>query len=137
MGGRGDMSKTPMSLQDLQRRREVTAQAAPSWRCGGLYVHVGTMETLRAAYQVAKATKGAPGIDGVTCEDSAARGVEPCREPRRDARVARTSQPRRVRRKAIPQDGGTKVRVLGMPTIRDRVVPGALTLILDPVFAAE
>src|ERR687886_2649220 len=43
----------------------------------------------------------------------------------------------RVRRKAIPKDGGTKVRVLGIPTIRDRVVQGALKLILEPIFEAD
>lgn len=95
------------------------------------------METLREASRMAKANNGAPGIDGVTCEDIEASGVEPFCEQRRDERVARTDHPLRVRRKAIPQDGGTKVRVLGMPTIRDRVVQGALTLILAPVCAAD
>jgi RNA-directed DNA polymerase len=43
----------------------------------------------------------------------------------------------RLRQKAIPKDGGTKVRVLSMPTIRDRVVQGALTRILEPIFEAD
>ena len=43
----------------------------------------------------------------------------------------------RVRRKEIPKDGGTKVRVLGIPTIRDRVVQGALKLILEPIVEAD
>jgi len=42
-----------------------------------------------------------------------------------------------VRRKEIPKDGGTKVRVLGIPTIRDRVVQGALKVILEPIFEAD
>jgi RNA-directed DNA polymerase len=41
------------------------------------------------------------------------------------------------RRKEIPKDGGKKVRVLGIPTIRDRVVQGALLLILEPIFEAD
>jgi RNA-directed DNA polymerase len=86
---------------------------------------------------VAKANNGAPGIDGVTCEDIEASGVEPFLAQRRDALVARTYQPLRVRRQAIPKDGGTKVRVLGIPTIRDRVVQGARKLILEPIFAAD
>jgi len=95
------------------------------------------METLREAYRMAKANHGAPGIDGVTFEDIEASGVESFLEHIRDERVARTYQPMRVRRKAIPQDGGTKVRVLGMPTIRDRVVQGALKLILEPMVEAD
>jgi RNA-directed DNA polymerase len=53
----------------------------------------------------------APGIDGVTFEDIEASGVEPFLEHIRGALGARTSQPMRVRRKEIPKDGGTKVRV--------------------------
>jgi RNA-directed DNA polymerase len=59
MGGRGDMTTAPMSLQDLQRRIYVKAKAEPSWRFWGLYVHVGKMETLREAYRLAKANNGA------------------------------------------------------------------------------
>jgi RNA-directed DNA polymerase len=42
-----------------------------------------------------------------------------------------------VRKKEIPKDGGTKVRILSIPTIRDRVVQGALKLILEPIFEAD
>jgi RNA-directed DNA polymerase len=131
------MTKAPLSLQDLQRRIEAKAKAEPSWRFWGLYVHVCKRETLRAAYQVAKANNGAPGIDGVTFEDIEASGVEPFLAQIRDALVARTYQPMRVRRKAIPKDGGTKVRVLGIPPLRDRVVQGALQLILAPICEAD
>jgi RNA-directed DNA polymerase len=54
----------------------------------------------------------------------------------RDELVARTYRPLRNRRVAIPKDGG-KVRVLGIPAIRDRVVQGALKLILEPIFEAD
>jgi RNA-directed DNA polymerase len=43
----------------------------------------------------------------------------------------------RVRKKEIPKDGGTKIRVLSIPSIRDRVVQGALKLILEPIFEAD
>ncbi len=131
------MIKAPMSLQDLQRKIYGKAKAEPSWRFWGLYVHVCKMETLREAYGMAKANNGAPGVDGVTFEDIEASGVQPFLEQIRDELVARTYQPMRVRRKEIPKDGGTKVRVLGIPTIRDRVVQGALKLILEPIFEAD
>ena len=131
------MIKTPMSLQDLQRKIYVKAKAEPSGRFWGLYGHVCTRETRRAAYGMAKANNGAPGIDGVTVEAIEASGGEPFLEQRRDARVARTYQPMRARRQAIPQDSGRQVRVLGMPTMRDRVVQGARHLILEPIVAAD
>jgi retron-type reverse transcriptase len=42
-----------------------------------------------------------------------------------------------ARRKEIPKDGGRKVRVLSIPAIRDRVVQGALKLVLEPIFEAD
>ena len=51
MGGKGEMTKTPISLQDLRRSLYVKAKAEPTWRFWGLYVHVCKMETLREAYQ--------------------------------------------------------------------------------------
>jgi hypothetical protein len=50
-----------------------------------------------------------------------------------DELVNHTYQPMPVRKKEIPKDGGTKVRVLSIPAIRDRVVQGALKLILEPI----
>src|SRR5215469_11411597 len=67
-GGKGEMTKAPISLQDLRRRIYVKAKAEPSWRFWGLYVHVCKMETLHEAYQMARSNNGAPGIDGVTFE---------------------------------------------------------------------
>ena len=131
------MTKAPISLQDLRRRIYVKAKAEPAWRFWGLYVHVCKMETLREAYRLAKQNNGAPGIDGVTFEAIEASGVEAFLEQIRDELVTRTYRPMRVRQKEIPKDGGQGVRVLSIPTIRDRVVQGALKLILEPIFEAD
>jgi len=55
----------------------------------------------------------------------------------RDELVSREYAPTPNRKKEIPKDGGKKVRVLSIPTIRDRVVQGALLLILEPIFEAD
>ncbi|MCD9825850.1 reverse transcriptase domain-containing protein, partial [Bradyrhizobium japonicum] len=130
------MTKASIDLQDLRRRIYVKAKAEPSWRFWGLYVHVCKMETLRAAYEMAKENDGAPGIDGVTFEAIETQGVEALLEQLRDELIGRTYQPLPARRQEIPKDGG-KVRVLSIPAIRDRVVQGALKLILEPVFEAD
>lgn len=131
------MTKAPVSLQDLRRRLYVKAKTDPSWRFWGLYVHVCKMDTLHEAYALAKRNDGAPGSDGVTFESIEAGGVEGFLEQLRDELVSGTYRPRRNRRQAIPKDGGTKVRVLSIPAIRDRVVQGALKLILEPIFEAD
>ncbi len=131
------MTKSPISLQDLRRRIYVKAKAESTWRFWGLYVHICKMETLQAAYQMAKSNHGAPGIDGITFDVIEESGVESFLKQIQDELVHNTYQPMPVRKKEIPKDGGTKVRVLSIPTIRDRVVQGALKLILEPIFEAD
>src|SRR6201993_5086927 len=95
------------------------------------------METLQEAYWMAKSNDGAPGIDGVTFEAIEESGRESFLKQIQDELVQHTYQPMRARKKEIPKDGGNKVRVLSIPSIRDRVVQGALKLILEPIFEAD
>ena len=134
--GKDEMTKASIDLQDLRRRIYVKAKAEPSWRFWGLYVHVCKMETLREAYKMARKNDGAPGVDGVTFEAIEAQGAEALLEQLRDELIGRTYKPLPARRQEIPKDGG-KVRVLSIPAIRDRVVQGALKLIVEPVFEAD
>jgi len=136
-GGKGEMTKAPISLQDLRRSLYVKAKAEQSWRFWGLYVHVCKMETLREAYQMARSNDGAPGIDGVTFEAIEERGAEVFLVQIWDELVTNTYRPMLARKKEIPKDGGKKVRILSIPAIRDRVVQGALKLILEPIFEAD
>src|SRR6202522_3322880 len=131
------MTKTPISLQDLRRSLYVKAKAESAWRFWGLYVHVCKTETLQEAYLMAKSNDGAPGLDGVTFASIEESGRESFLKQIQNALVDKTYQPMRVRKKEIPKDGGNKVRVLSIPTIRDRVVQGALKLILEPIFEAD
>jgi RNA-directed DNA polymerase len=130
------MTKAPISLQDLRRSLYVKAKAEPAWRFWGLYVHVCKLETLDEAYRMAQENDGAPGIDGVTFEAIEESGVEGFLRQIRDELITGTYRPMRARKKEIPKDGG-KVRVLSIPSIGDRVVQGALKLILEPIFEAD
>src|SRR2546430_16929380 len=130
------MTTTPVSLQDLRRRIYVTAKADKTKRFWGLYVHVVKLETLKTAYALVKRNNGAPGIDGVTFAAIEAAGVEAFLAQLQDELVARTYRPLRNRRVEIPKDDGKQVRVLGIPAIRDRVVQGALKLIVEPILEA-
>src|SRR6516162_6470665 len=89
-GGRGEMTKAPISLQDLRRRLYVKAKTEPAWRFWGLYVHVCKRETLWEAYRQAKANNGAPGIDGVTFAAVEAVGMEAFLDQLREELVQRT-----------------------------------------------
>ena len=130
------MTKTSISLQDLRRKIYLKSKSDKTWRFWGLYVHVCKMETLQLAYHDVKANNGAPGIDGVTFDDIEKAGRGAFLEQIQKELISKTYRPMRNRIKEIPK-GKDKVRVLGIPGIRDRVVQGALKLILEPVFEAD
>ncbi len=130
------MTKEPINLQDLRRKIYAKAKAEPAWRFWGLYVHVCKMETLARPTGWPRQNDGSPGIDGETFAAIEARGVDGFLEQIQDELLARTYRPQRNRRQEIPKDGG-KVRVLWIPAIRDRVVQGALKLILEAIFEAD
>ncbi len=85
---------------------------------------------------MAKHNNGAPGSDGVSFAAIEAGGVDAFLEQLRVELVSRSYEPQRVRHVAIPKGGG-KTRRLSIPTIRDRVVQGALKLILEPIFESD
>jgi RNA-directed DNA polymerase len=94
------------------------------------------METLRAAYREAKANDGAAGLDGVSFVSIEAQGLEKFLESIQKELLARSYRPSKNRRVEIAKGGG-KTRTLGIPIIKDRVVQGALKLILEPIFEAD
>ena len=125
-----------INVQDLRRRLYVKAKSEPTWRFWGLYVHVCKPETLREAYAVAKANDGAPGVDGVTFKAIEAADVETFLAQLRDELIAGRYRPLPTRKHTIPKRGAGE-RILQIPCIRDRVVQGALKLILEPIFEAD
>lgn len=130
------MMKTSISLQDLRRRIYDKAKSEPEWRFWGLYTHVSKTETLEKAYKMAKENNGAPGSDGISFEDIESGGREEFLQGLQQELQQRTYKPLRNKQVQIPKaNGGT--RTLGIPSIRDRVVQGALRLILEPIFEAD
>src|SRR6266567_4113064 len=130
------MTKAPISLQDLRRRIYRKAKSDKSHRFWGLFVHITKIETLEEAYRGAKRNGGAPGIDGQKFEDIEQAGrVDFLAALREDLETGRY-KPMPNRRVDIPKGNG-KFRTLQIPCIRDRLVQGALKLILEAVFEAD
>ena len=130
------MIKAPVSLQELRRRIYRKAKSDKAHRFWGIYVHVTKIETLEEAYRIAKRNGGAPGIDGLTFVDIDAAGLEEFLVSIRQELLSGNYKPEENRKVEIPKDNG-KMRVLQIPTIRDRVVQGALKLILESIFEAD
>ena len=130
------MIKAPGSLQELRRRIYRKAKSEPQHRFWGMFVHVANIETIEEAYRVARRNGGAAGIDGQTFAAIEATGVDAFLQTIRTDLLTGTYKPGANRRVEIPKDKG-KVRVLQIPSIRDRVVQGALKLILESIFEAD
>jgi len=94
------------------------------------------LTTLQEAYQHAKKNGGAPGIDGKSFADVEQEGVIPFLESIQAELQAGTYKPQANRKVDIPKANG-KMRTLQIPSIRDRVVQGALKLILEAIFEAD
>lgn len=130
------MTNTPINLQELRRRIYRKAKAEPAHRFWGLYVHITKLTTLQEAYKRAKENGGAPGIDGQTFADVEREGVIPFLKGIQVELQEETYKPQANRKVEIPKGNG-KFRTLQIPTIRDRVVQGALKLILEAIFEAD
>src|SRR5277367_1754794 len=130
------MTKTSSNLQELRRRIYRKAKSATTHRFWGLFVHITKIETLEEAYRIAKGNGGAPGADGQRFQDIESAGLAAFLEAVRDDLLTGRYQPLPNRRVEIPKGNG-KVRTLQIPCIRDRVVQGALKLILEAVFEAD
>jgi RNA-directed DNA polymerase len=130
------MIKAPISLQDLRRRMYHKAKSEKAHRFWGIFGHIAKIDTLTEAYQQAKRNGGAPGLDGQTFADIEAAGLDQFLAAIRDELLAGTYQPQPNRVVEIPKDKG-KVRKLQIPCLRDRVVQGALKLILEAIFEAD
>jgi len=130
------MIKAPISLQDLRRRIYRKAKSDQTHRFWGLYVHITKLETLGEAYRTAKGNGGAPGIDGQSFEDIEKSGLTDFLMALQEDLVSGRYEPKPNRRVDIPKGNG-KVRTLQIPCIRDRVVQGAVKLILEAIFEAD
>src|SRR3982751_898100 len=127
---------TPDSIRKLQRKLYLKAKDEPAFRFYLLYDKICREDILRHAYDLARANKGAPGVDGVTFAMIEAAGRERWLAAIRKDLVAKAYRPQPVRRVTIPKPGGGE-RPLGIPTIRDRVVQTAAKLVLEPIFEAD
>ena len=124
--------KTPDGIRTLQRKLYEKAKTEPGFRFYILYDKVWRSDILSHAYQLARANKGAPGVDGMTFDQIESSGLEDWLTRLGEELRAKTYRCQPVRRVMIPKPGGGE-RPLGIPTIRDRVVQTAAKLVLEPI----
>jgi RNA-directed DNA polymerase len=128
--------RTPDAIRTLQRKLYGKAKAEPDYRFYLLHDKVWRTDTLRHAYDLARANQGAPGVDGATFDKIEAAGLEDWLSRLGEELRTKTYRCQAVRRVMIPKPGGGE-RPLGIPTIRDRVVQTAAKLVLQPIIEAD
>jgi retron-type reverse transcriptase len=100
-----------------------------------LWDKVGERRTLEASWHAVARNNGAAGVDGMSVERFAAHAERYLDELEADLKAGRY-RPDGVKRTSIPKAGGGQ-RPLGIPTVKDRIVQGALKRVLEPIFEWE
>lgn len=130
--------RMPPSLSSLRQKLATKAKQEPKFRFYALHDKIWRWDVLEAAWARVRANKGAPGQDGVSIEqiEHSPQGPQGLIREIRQGLLRGNYRPGPVRRTWIPKANG-KLRPLGIPSVRDRVVQMATLLILEPIFEAD
>lgn len=123
-------------VRELRRRLYVAAKRKPGRRFHALFDRIHRSDVLWEAWRRVRRNKGSAGVDAQTLSEVENYGVDRFVEEIVTELRAGRYRPRAVLRRYIPKADGKK-RPLGIPTVRDRVVQMAATLVLEPIFEAD
>jgi RNA-directed DNA polymerase len=124
-------------VRELQVKLYLAAKRSPDRRFHALWDRIHRRDVLERAWQRVRENRGAPGIDGTSIAQIEQEGADALLAQLQAELRARRYRPRPVRRVEIPKPGRSGTRLLGVPTVKDRVVQAAAKIVLEPVFEAD
>jgi RNA-directed DNA polymerase len=128
----------PPKVGKLQDALHTKAKGSPNYRFYALYDKIFRRDVLEYAFHRCLINDGAAGVDRQSFEEIEKYGRERWLDELAESLRNQTYHPQPVRRVNIPKEGQPgKVRPLGIPCIRDRVVQMATVLVLEPIFEAD
>lgn len=130
------MATTSIKIRTLQRKLYLRSKQHTEQRFYSLYDKVSRWDILKESWRRCRQNRGRSGIDNLTFEDIERQGLDSFLLVLQEELKQRKYLPSPVLRIGIPKDNG-KVRYLGIPTIRDRVVQMACTILMEPIFEPE
>ena len=138
----GKSEGMPKAINPIEKARQFqrtlyrAAKRNATRRFHALYDKIYRKDIMRMAWQMVKAHKGSAGVDNQTIQSIEEGGVEAfLAQIEAEIRGGRY-RPKPVRRVYIPKADG-RLRPLGIPAISDRVVQGAMKIVLEPLFEAD
>lgn len=125
-GNEGERSYTPALAEGKDGNKENTSQ---------LLEEILNRDNLNVAYKRVMKNDGSHGVDGMKADELLAY-LKQHGEELKQSLLGGKYRPQPVRRVEIPKpDGG--IRMLGIPTVIDRMIQQAIAQVLSPVFEKE
>ena len=123
-------------VRTLQRTLYRAAKANPERTFGVLYDKVWRQDVLMEATRRVVSNRGGPGVDEQTVAELKAYGVERFVTETQEELRQKRYRPDHVLRHYIRKANG-KMRPLGIPTLKDRIIQMAVKLVIEPLFEAD
>ena len=123
-----------MIISEMQRKLATWTAKEKSRKVDRLLRLIAQPDWLAEAARITLVSKGAktPGVDGIT-KSQIAEDLDHYLSVIRSELLDGTYQPAQAKRVYIPKSNG-KMRPLGIPTIRDRIVQRAMLMVMEPIW---